>query len=190
MKIQNKKSHQYKKILALLLTCLLVIVVITYGIVAKEKSLWPFEFSPSNTPLDGTSESVNYNPPTNEEIKEGQDAKQRLIDDKEKSEERSNNDYKQVNVGVTFSEVVDGKLEIRAFTPSVIEGDGVCTANLQKGNIKVTESSPAFIDSTTTQCQPIFIPIDKFSLKGVWSLVVSYKSSRSIGESSIIEINI
>ena len=189
MKVNKQKNKTYKKSLAIIVLLIVLAVLGFYLLIGDNRSLWLFNNVNPGAKSEN-SDSINYASPTKEEVEEGQDAKRRLIDDRAETEEKSTDEYKQVNVGVTFSEVVDRRLEIRAFTPSAIEGDGVCTANLQKGKIKVTESSPAFIDSTTTQCQPIFIPIDKFSSKGVWYLVVSYKSSQSIGESSIIEVNI
>jgi len=189
MKTQkNKSSH---KTILLFIVFALFISIFIYGIVAKNKDLWPFIKNESNSLInDDTTDSINYNPPTNQEIQEGQDIKKRNIESSEEDEDVSENIKTIVSVGVAFADVVDGKLEIRAFIPNVIESDGICTATLKKDESIIQESSSAFIDFKTSQCRPIYISVDRFKIKGSWSLTVSYKSDTSNGESEPTEINI
>jgi len=191
--MKTQKSNSSRKIILLFIVFTLLIGGFVYGIVAKNKDLWPFMANKSNSPTsesNSATDSINYNPPTDQEIQEGQDAKKRIIESSEEDETSSVSTKTTVGVGVAFADIVDGKLEIRAFTPNIIEGDGLCTAELKKDGATVTESSLAFIDSTTSQCRPIYISVDRFQSEGVWSLIVSYESETSIGESPSMEINI
>lgn len=181
---KNKKVH-----LLIGITVALIIFISAYFSFAYSQSLWPFIERVGIKFSDDKGE-INYNPPTSEEIQEGQDAKKRIIETDEDNEEFPSSVKTTVSVGVAFADVVDGNLEIRAFTPSVIEGDGLCRAILKKDDVTITESSLAFIDSTTSQCRPIYISVERFKSKGTWSLIVSYTSDTSIGESPSMEVNI
>ena len=160
---------------------------------AYNQKWWPFT-SPENYIIDG----INYGPPTEEEIENSQNAKKDIIEEDENndsSENTSNNggdfDLRKVNVGISHSEVFNGNVEIRAFVSGVVEGTGTCTATLtQSGAQTVTESKKAFIDSTTSQCEPILIPVSEFNVSGDWTLIVNYKSPTSYGESEKIIVNI
>lgn len=186
---QKKTSKKTKIIIIIVLLCIFGL----YTVVVYNK-IWPLSGSKNldikSTSANTTSGEISYDPPTEEEVKEGQEAKKRIIESSEEDEDVSENIKTTVSVGVAFADVVDGKLEIRAFIPNVIEGDGICTATLKKDENIIQESSSAFIDFKTSQCRPIYISVDRFKIKGSWSLTVSYKSDTSNGESEPTEINI
>lgn len=165
---------------------LIIVVTTTYGVVAFNKGLWPLNNSRQNNDDNG---SINYGPPTDQEVKDSQDGKKGIPDDNEKTDSNTS-DARRVEVGVAFANVINKNVEVRAFTPSVVESDGVCTATLTKGSAIVSAKSQAFIDSTTSQCQPIKIALSEFTQPGSWSLVVSYISAKSQGKSEIIEVQI
>lgn len=181
MKTQKNKIN-YKKIFLLLFITLFCGVLI-YGTVAKYRSFWPFLKIESTKDNLNYLDSVNYNPPTKEEVSEGQEAKERIIN-------TDNDNLEKVSVGIAFADTVDQKLEIRAFISGVIEGGGICTATLIKDGVSIEESSQAFIDFKTSQCHPIYISIDSFKTKGSWLLTVSYKSETSNGKSESLEVKI
>lgn len=178
----NKKNIPVIKKGAIIISILFIASFIAYLLYIRANT----PTTQRATESSSTNNSINYNPPTEDEIQEGQDAKKRLISENEDDETSTN----VVNVGIAFAEVVDDKLEIRAFIPSVIEGDGICTAILKKNEDTITSSSLSFIDSTTSQCRPIYISIDKFQTKGTWQLSVSYKSKTSNGQSSVVELEL
>lgn len=191
MQVTKKISH--KKTISTIIISVMVLSVLAYGYFSYSKSWWPFEQSAQNN-TESTSRGVNsidYSGPTDEDIEHSQDGKKNSTETPNEGLEsdKDNTSAKtSASIGIAFADVVNSSVEIRAFTPSVIEGDGKCTAQLTKGSTEVTESSSAFIDSTSSQCQPIIIPISKFNQSGSWSLVVMYDSSTSRGISDSISV--
>ena len=177
-----------KRLLAVVFVVLLVTVgLLVYAHIAK---VWPFsvkENTTSSTPT-GTDSTINYSPPTEQEIQEGQEAKKHL---KEEQEEAPQNPTTKspANVGISFADVEQGNVEIRAFTTSVIEGSGKCTATLTLGSQRITKTSAGFIDSSSTLCRPIYIPVASLE-KGTWSVRVAYTSPTHTGSSEAVEVTI
>lgn len=180
--IQPKRKNKRATIIVILATLALLVGVV--ALVYSQK-WWPFN-GPGNFIIDG----VNYGPPTEEEIQNSQNAKKDIIEEEDESND-STDGLKTVNIGVSYSEVNNGNVEVRAFVSGVIEGTGACTATLTKAGAQtVTKSVEAFVDASTSQCKPIFIPVSEFDQSGEWILVVSYKSPTSSGESEEITITI
>lgn len=174
---------------------IVLLLLLSYGGLSYSQSWWPFSngnnASISEEDKPKAVNEVNYDPPTQEEIDRSQDGKKNsAANEQEDTEGKKETDSSKnsVSIGIAFADVVGNNVEIRAFTPSVIEGDGKCTAQLTKSSAKVTESSSAFIDSTSSVCQPIAIPVSKFKQSGSWSLVVMYDSSTSKGISDSISV--
>lgn len=172
-----------------------LLLLLSYGGLSYSQSWWPFSndnsASISEEDKPKAVNEVNYDPPTQEEIDRSQDGKKNSAANEQidsRDEKDANSSKNTVSIGIAFADVVGSNLEIRAFTPSVIEGDGKCTATLSKGSESITESSSAFIDSTTSQCQPIIIPTNKLKQSGSWSLIVKYDSSTSRGISDNIGV--
>jgi hypothetical protein len=187
MRISGKKQKNVRLILILVGAAILVLAL-AFTALAYTQKWWPFAQA-EDLIIDG----VNYGPPTEQEIESSQDAKKNILEEDKASGDGSNGNstnLKTANVGVSHSEVIDGNLEVRAFIGNVVES-GTCTATLTRtGSETVTKSSRAFVDASTSQCEPILIPVGEFDETGEWTLVVSYKSSTSAGESEKITVSI
>lgn len=192
MKIANIKNHRNIKIIV---TTLIVAALLAIGwlIYAYSYNHWPFPSSKPVSTQEERVEGINYNPPTEQELESSQNAKKNT----EQSENNSTatdspNAKRKVSVGIAFADYDPDKkvVDIRAFTPDTIEGDGKCTARLTQESQTITQSSEAFIDSSSSQCNPILIPVSKFGLRGVWKLSVSYNSSKSIGISPVVDVRL
>ena len=201
MKLRNYPP-QKKLRTPLIILAVILVLALTYGVIAyATKSLWPFQESAadkSSQQYTDEDSGINYSPPSDEDIEHSQDAKQKIEDERpnnsnpDGSEATTENtgSKKSVGVGVSFADVFENNVEIRAFIPQTIEGTGTCTATLTRGSQSITESAKGFVDSSSTQCEPILIPLSRFTDKGIWNLVVSYKSPSSNGKSGAIEVNI
>lgn len=171
-------------LLVFTLLAILVGIITTYSVIAHDKGLWPFNMQAQQNP-----DTTNTHQPTDKQSADSQDGKKNIPDDNNGKDSSSNTgDLKNIEVGVSFASVLGRDVEIRAFTPSVVESDGTCTALLTQGSATVLAESQAFIDSTTSQCQPIKIDLSEFTQSGTWNLFVSYKSAKSQGKSEIIEV--
>ena len=85
---------------------------------------------------------------------------------------------------------MDGSLEVRAFTSSVIQGSGSCTTTVKKaGASSITETAPAFIDVSSTICKPIYIPRTQLSA-GTWTVTVTYSSPTHYGLSGAYNVEV
>ena len=132
-------------------------------------------FFSRETPV-GDGDSINYNPPTQEEIDASQDGKKNLDKNGDKNDQEVEPGEKRpVGVGIAFADFDNGNLEIRAFTNSIIEGTGTCTATVTKGSEVISEKAEAFVDASSSQCRPILIDEDRLS-SGTWEIKVTFSS--------------
>ncbi len=181
------KIHQKtKRILIPVIISLIVIVLIAGGVSAYFLVLKNNQESADKA----DDSSINYSPPTDQEVDASQDGKKN--NDNSSTDPQSEANKRKVSVGIAFAnyDPDEKAVDIRAFTPDAIEGDGQCTATLTKGAQTVTQSSRAFIDFTSSQCEPILIATSKFSSGGTWKLTVSYSSSKSTGISPVMEVSL
>jgi hypothetical protein len=175
-----------KNILIIIAISAIVLLAAGYGAFAYAQSIWPFSHASVNESGDAR---------TQEEIDELNAEDPTYPSDKNESNEDStqNTDTEtnksSVQVGISSAGKFNNTVEVRAFTSGVIEGSGTCTATFTKGNQTITEASSGFIDTHTTQCQPIVIQANQFEA-GTWSLIVSYESADYKGASNPMEINL
>jgi len=161
--------------------------------------VWPFNTTaPQNGDDIAPTNTINYDPPTQDEVNASQNAKDRIKEetDKEANEQPASpqknatqSTKKQVSVGVSYADVINDSLEIRAFSSTLISGDGTCTATVTKGSETITKATPAFVDATSTICRPVYIPTSQLS-QGTWRVVVSYTSSTHEGTSGTVEVEV
>lgn len=187
-----KINKQKKKTLSIIVIVVLLALIgsgLTYAVINNR-----------NADSSEKTDSINYDPPTQAEIDSSQDAKDRIIEDT-KNEDKSqsgNNDTstgsnstskKTVTVGISYADIRDGSLEIRAFTPSVISGAGTCTAVVTKGSQRITKETAAFIDAKSTICEPVYIPTSQLDT-GTWNITVTFSSKTHTGTSGAMEVAI
>jgi hypothetical protein len=153
------------------------------------KSVWPYTNSPY---IENSSEdSTDYSAPTEQEIESGQEAKKNTYKEGVETPEESG-EKKIVPVGIAFADfdTDENAIDVRAFIPNTIEGDGTCTAVFTQDTLIVEGSSKSFVDFSSSQCEPILIPTSRFEKKGAWELIVSYDSRKSSGKSPTMEVEI
>lgn len=198
MKIKKQSQSPLKKTL-LISAAILLVGAAGYGVYAKANNLWPFTTTDTSDNSDSSvrePNSVDYEGPTKEDTNNSQNAKENLLE--EDTDETTPNEgtpetptqKKNAAVNISFADIYNNNLEIRAFTQSVIEGSGTCTATVSKsGSPTITKSSKAFIDSSSSICQPIYIPKSQLS-NGTWNVNVSYSSPQYKGSSGQIKVEV
>ena len=194
MRITQTKAK--KRSLTPIIILVLAVVAIAGGYFTyafMTKGAWPFEQTETKAPVN----TVNYDKPTQEEIDHSQDGKknsgnQQSETPSTETPNKPSSDKKKISVGIAFAgyDADEDAVDIRAFTPDVIEGDGTCTATLTKDTAIVTKTSKAFVDSSSSQCRPILIPASEFEEKGLWSLTVTYASTGYTGASGEMNIKV
>ena len=191
---KDKKSAKKYVPIVLIAVILLAGGWITYTYLSKT---WPFTSSDSKTSSTSDGTSINYDPPTDQEVDESQDAKKRdNQEEQSKDTDKTPTDQKKsIDVGISYADISGKNLEIRAFTNNVIEGTGTCTATVvMKGmenmeGMRVTKSSEAFIDATSTLCRPIYIPTSQLH-SGTWEVSVKFSSPDREGTSDTVEVKV
>ncbi len=176
--------NKNKKSLVLVLISAAIVILIGYFAFAYfSKAAWPFL---GTQKTDSSSET--YAPPTEQEVKDSQDAKKNNTSQEQQDTDNSSPDtaLKNVSVAIAYAgfDETENAIDIRAFTPDVMEANATCTATLTQGEETVTKSSKSFIDSTSSQCEPILFPLSDFPSSGAWDATVTYKSDRYNGVSN------
>lgn len=196
MRIQQKSKHKPVKIVATIIGALLLIVGVAFSY-AYMNHLWPFSMGRSKD-TSSQKKTIDYSGPSDSDISSSQDAKKRIAAEEDvansssSTSSSSTSSKKTVGVGVTYADIYNGNLEIRAFTNGVIEGTGTCTATATMKDMPsmvITKSSEAFVDVSSSQCNPIYIPISQLK-SGTWEVVVKFSSPDSEGSSGAVEVKV
>lgn len=189
MKAINTKQKSLKKLFAIIIISVFAVSALGYfGYAYTTKNAWPFAAKTTDASAE-SEDGINYEPPTKQEVLDSQNGKKN-------SENQENitpsGSLKNASVGIAYAAHDDSGsvIDIRAFTPDVIEGNGTCTATLTKDEQTITRTSKAFIDYSSSQCEPILINTSEFATGGMWNLTVSYKSNTSSGTSTAVQVEV
>lgn len=139
----------------------------------------------NNSPENTSESSINYDPPTDQEVNETEKHKQDLSSDKVDTTSPSSG-AKNVMPFITSAT----QTQIRGYISGVFEEGGTCTAVFTKGNTSFQLTAEAFANVNHTTCAPIEVSPGLFSSSGQWSVVLSYSSNTSSGKSEIKLINV
>lgn len=175
---KNKKN-------IILITSGIVVLAIGLGALAYAKDWWPFQ----NAQVSDTNLSEEEKAQKNASDPTYTSEKTNPNNEIEPETSKDNSSKLSVQVGIASASKQDDNFEVRAFVSGTIEGDGTCTATLIKDDETVTGTSVAFIDASTTQCEPIEIQQSKLS-SGTWQLTVRYESVTHEGVSSAMKVTI
>lgn len=82
------------------------------------------------------------------------------------------------------------QVSVRSYVSGVVENGGTCTFTFTNGSASFTKTVTGDADATTTKCPNLTLDTAAFSVKGQWSVKVSYTSTTSQGESSAITFEV
>lgn len=190
-KIKNQKSKniRFRKLVALFLIVLLLILAgaYAYTLVSDGNS--------DQTAVPNDS-SIDYSPPTEQEQKSGDEKKEEIVKEQEyrysgstPSDESNGSNKKDANVIITFAGQEGQTIEVNAFVSDHIE-EGTCTIIFRKGSQTITKEAPAHADASSTICTNPEIIRSEFPSSGTWTVQVVYESDGAKGESSERELQI
>lgn len=140
-----------------------------------------------------SSEAVNLDPPTETEVKEADQNKQRLIKEEVAQLSEASNDTNKLKANPLFGflqQSGNGSVEANGYITEVVENDGTCTLTLNKNGQKVSKSKQAMPDAQSTICGLMVIERNQLS-PGDWRATITYSSSKyhGISEERSIRIN-
>lgn len=125
-------------------------------------------------------ETINYDPPTNEEKNAGDAIKQEIIDNEQKNPPEKS----IVKVILVDSSQYGDEIEVRAFVENFVE-DGNCTINFTNGDKSIDKTVPAFADASSTPCITLTLPVKDFPEAGMWSVKVTYNNKNNTVQGSV-----
>ena len=160
----------------------LVVVVATFAYVSTSKSSAD-KPKPVNT--------INYGPPTEEEIEETKRFKQAQQNPKPTPDPQKTRSGKTVVTPViSYAGQYDALFEAGAYIPGVIEAGGTCTITFKNGGATVKKVTKGAEDATTTRCEVFSFPSRELSPKGTWTATLQYSSATSEGTSQPVTVEV
>lgn len=123
---------------------------------------------------------INYDPPTEEEKKQAEDNKQRIVDEQNAPKTTGK---KEVTPVITNASQLTQTITINAYVSGIFEDGGTCTATITQGSQTLVKTSQSFANASTTDCSPIRIDRSEFPSGGDWQVVIAYDSSAATGRS-------
>lgn len=159
---------------------LIILFLIMLGVFLYKQS----QRSNTNNPVSANeSEGLNLNPPTEEDIKEAENNKERLAN----SPSTTPTSNEKVTPIITSWGQANGKVEVAARVPGILEEGGLCTLTLKRGGETRTGSSNAMANVSEVSCGFIGIPRSSLTA-GEWSATVTYSSPQNSGTSEAKKI--
>lgn len=150
--------------------------------------------SGQDTDSPSSQETINFDPPTEEDKRRVDENKQRIT---EQEQERIKNQQasggttlRSVTPLINFAEQNGENIEIGSYVPGIFENDGICTVTVTKGTNVVTKDVAGVKEGNATFCPLFVINKNEFPETGTWSAVVSYKSPAFEGKSASVKFDI
>lgn len=181
----NNSSKKTKKrpVSRLLFVVMLLISTLLVGGVLGYKNL-----KDKTKPTEGGSPTstggINLNPPTEEDIKEAENRKEQLSNSSGNTTTPLNGNVTPI---ITSWGQANGKVEVAARVPGILEEGGLCTLTLKRGDVTRTGSSNAMANVSEVSCGFIAIPRSSLTA-GEWSATVTYSSPKNSGTSEAKKI--
>ncbi len=172
MKIARKPKHIPKKIILLALGLVILAGAGAYGLYQSQRA--NKVHSSADSPIRQTN-SVDYNPPTQDEQKQQEDTKTDVIKKNDQSAPPADS-----SITVTLSRANQGGKGLPLNIRTIITGatNGTCTAELTKtGQPTVKKTFPIIVQATYSTCQQADIAASEFSVDGDWALSVTASNS-------------
>lgn len=176
-------THKIKKLILPILLVVLLVVGGYFAYAYYSKDLWPFKSTAPAASYE-QDETTDGSTRTIEDEADSQDAKKDIIEKEDNPTTPSNT----ISVLITSTRVLEDALEVRGFSDSIIES-GTCTLSATMGSSVQTTTSPAFIDASSTICEPLQIDKSKLA-SGEWDIKVTIKTASSEGVSETVKVNI
>lgn len=138
-----------------------VVVLITAVFLLYAINAWDV-----SKPEDSISSEIDYNPPTKEQIDDGNRIKKETVNP-DKSSTPNNS---SVEMSLVSSTTVSGNLNIRVLIDGI--RSGTCTIALSSGSRSVIKTVPTQTYANSTTCQGFDIPTSELS-PGKWTYTIS-----------------
>lgn len=149
---------------------------------------------PAESSAISPTETLNLDPPTDEERKNADDNKRAIVDREQQLKDRPASTGKRtVKPFITYAGQFEpqNQIEVGGYVPGIFEEGGVCRATFSQGSSNFSKQVPATQNANSVNCPVIKAARSDFSPKGNWSVVLSYDSKTASGssETKVIGVN-
>jgi hypothetical protein len=175
----NKTTTLRKKGLIIGLAAF-VIGLVLIGILEKTGRINLYSSKPTTVAPTSTAtsdDSINFNPPTEEDKQNNEEHKETLKDVPAPSPQSSTSTKKTVKPIIVSAS--NGTL--KGFVPEILENDGTCTALFTKDGQTKERTSTGFADVNKTTCRSITYSTSEIGTG--WSVTLRYQSIAAEGVS-------
>jgi hypothetical protein len=177
MKI-TQKNPSYKKplIITVMVIAIFLIGISTY-VLAFKGNFFGWTLNPKDS--SETNQNFNTDPPTPEQIQDGNNIKKEAIDN---SSSNTNTDSDKVSMSVTAIQQSGTTVKITAII-SKVTSSGTCALTMTREGSTVTKSAGIQALSSYATCKGYDIPTSSLST-GIWNVVVKYSDGTNEGSAS------
>lgn len=180
---QKSRFPRPRRLKKFLLFIVLPLVLLGAVLIVLEKTGVTNFYTKDSTPEQETTETINYEPPSEDEKQAGDEQKDKAMAEEEARNNNPSQGSQTAHVIITDAGQYDSVIEVRAFIPDHYQ-DGTCTITFTKDSLKVSKETPAYRDVSTTICTNPNFNRSEFAASGDWQVVVSYTSAGATGQSS------
>lgn len=178
MNITQKKN---KKLYLIIAAIFVLLAGFSYYVFALNGNLFGWQFRKDET------SSVNMDPPTDDQVKAGQNAKEETVEEDQGKPGTGDgtptpNLSGALTVGFSAVNQNDSKLQVRVMIEEVLSS-GQCNLTLTDSSKTVTKSAAVYPTASISTCQGFDIPVSELS-NGTWNITVNVISGGRNGQAT------
>jgi hypothetical protein len=167
---KTKKMTKKRKLITIAVIMLSTLVAL---ILLEKSGVTDFYQKPKSETPAVAENTINYDPPTQDEVKAG-DIQKDII-----TNEPAKEPAVEASVVIVDAGQYDEDIEVRAFVSNVIK-DGECTYIFTSDTGTTLEKKTlAYADASTTPCITLKLQRSEFSSGGTWNVKVKYTDTGS-----------
>jgi len=179
-------KHKKRSILAISIG--ICVAAIAYLLIAYLGDLPPFQEQKSSGGVNMNRTDTEIQATDNLEKNPASKLENNQTDTPQPPGKDENSGKKVVNVLITNVGISSGTVSASGFVTNIVESDGSCTYTFTNGNNTVNKVVGTLPNATSTTCKTTTFSSDELPTAGTWSVVLSYNSTQSMGQSSARDV--
>ena len=188
MKLPEKKSLSKKK-----LTLIIITGVLLLGVISSVIYVYVFKGNLLGWSANKSDGKINYDKPTEEQKKAGEDAKKKTVDETKPNSfgntdqtptptPQSGENKAKTTIDITNNNQNGGLLQVRALIAATVN-TGTCTLTLTSGSKTVTKTAGVQALPSNATCQGFDIPVNELSA-GTWQATLHFENTTLVADTS------
>lgn len=134
-------------------------------------------------------DTINYDPPSEQDKEDVNNTKERLGEEQSSAPTPSTNGKKNASPVVTSAFDDGTNIQVMGFVGGVVENNGQCTYVFTKDSSKVSKTTTAQADASTSRCSTLAFPRAELTA-GSWSVIMNYTSPSAQGSSNTLNLEV